>query len=140
MELKAAEISDYPGYLITPDGSVLSKKTYPELGKVEMKPCFGAGSGKIKYLLLSLVHRSGKKKTCFVHRLVADAFLPPKPFDEAVIRHLDGNVRNNHYSNLAWGSRKDDGEDESHYLLHQFDKTQVLTYHEKSSYFSSSRP
>jgi len=43
-------------------------------------------------------------KTRKVHVLVALAFIGPRPFPEAVVRHLDGNPGNNAVSNLAYGT------------------------------------
>jgi hypothetical protein len=43
-------------------------------------------------------------KTIKVHRLIALAFLGPRPFPSAVVRHLDGNPKNNSARNLAYGS------------------------------------
>lgn len=39
-----------------------------------------------------------------MHTLVALAFLGPRPEGKPHIRHLDGNARNNHVSNLAYGT------------------------------------
>jgi hypothetical protein len=44
-----------------------------------------------------------RSKKASVHRLVAIAFHGPPPPDHEV-RHLDGNPRNNTFSNLAWGT------------------------------------
>ena len=38
-----------------------------------------------------------------VHRLVASLYCPKSQQNKNVIRHLDGNPENNHYSNLRWG-------------------------------------
>lgn len=47
------------------------------------------------------------QKTRLVHQLVAEAFLPPKPFPEAEIRHKDGNHLNNRADNLEWGTKSE---------------------------------
>lgn len=42
-----------------------------------------------------------------IHRLVAEAFLGPRPSEETVIRHLNGNPTDNRLENLAYGTQKD---------------------------------
>lgn len=38
----------------------------------------------------------------YVHRLVAQAFLPQKSDEKTEINHIDGDNGNNHYTNLEW--------------------------------------
>lgn len=40
-------------------------------------------------------------------RLILEAFVCAPPFPDAKARHLDDDRRNNHLTNLAWGSQKD---------------------------------
>lgn len=47
---------------------------------------------------------SGKQKSFYVHRLVAEAFIP-NPDDKPNVRHKDGNNTNNHVDNLKWTDR-----------------------------------
>lgn len=42
-----------------------------------------------------------------IHVLVMEAFGPPKPFEGAVVRHLNDNKLHNVIGNLAWGSKSD---------------------------------
>jgi hypothetical protein len=42
-----------------------------------------------------------------VHQLVCEAFHGPKPFDGAVVIHLDENALNNRPENLRWGTQKE---------------------------------
>lgn len=60
---------------------------------------------------------------CFkIHRLVAEAFLEPPDEDlvsrcskqgygNVIVRHRDNNKKNNHYSNLSWGTYQDNTND-----------------------------
>lgn len=54
------------------------------------------------YYVLSLQCEDKKGLTVAVHRLVAYTFLGEPPIDKNVVNHLDGNKRNNHYTNLEW--------------------------------------
>lgn len=46
-----------------------------------------------------------KNKSYYISRIVAEAFVPnDNPKDNIVVRHLDDNPHNNHYSNLKWGT------------------------------------
>jgi len=51
------------------------------------------------------LHDKGKKRQTTVHRLVAEAFLPP-PAKETV-NHIDGVKTNNHISNLEWATQQE---------------------------------
>lgn len=42
-----------------------------------------------------------------VHKLVCEAFHGPKPFDGAVVIHIDENALNNRPENLKWGTMKE---------------------------------
>ncbi len=46
----------------------------------------------------------------YVHRLVAEAFLPPCPVGKTTVNHKDGRKRNNVVDNLEWASRKEQSE------------------------------
>jgi len=57
------------------------------------------------YLKLSFAKES-KKKTFFVHRLVAIAFIP-NPLNLPEVNHKDWNKLNCHKDNLEWSTRSD---------------------------------
>lgn len=83
-------------YFVTEDGRVLSNKS----GK--MKELKYLTKGHQGYLKVRLYNGKGSEwKDFFVHRLVAEAFIP-NPNNLPVINHKDENPANNHVSNLEW--------------------------------------
>lgn len=69
-----------------------------EIGKV-MKPYIRADG----YPMFILRHENASHHRK-AHQLVMEAFGPERPSDSHEIRHLDGDPKNNHASNLAWGT------------------------------------
>lgn len=61
------------------------------------------------------VHIKGKNYS--VSREVAKAFVP-NPDNHPIVRHFDGNQRNNYYTNLVWGTQKDNTEDALRHRTH----------------------
>lgn len=65
-----------------------------------MKPSLGA-NGDYRVNLC----KNGKAKTVYIHRLVAEAFIPnPNNYNE--VNHIDENKTNNTIENLEWASHK----------------------------------
>ena len=59
------------------------------------------------YLMLPAPTGSSKKFVrCYIHRLMAEAFIP-NPEGFPVVMHLDDNVKNFSLSNLKWGTQKE---------------------------------
>ena len=54
-----------------------------------------------KYCGISYI--DGRHITKRVHRLVAEAFIP-NPYNLPIVMHVDNNKKNNHVSNLKWGT------------------------------------
>ena len=92
------EPKPYPednNYLIYPDGRIWSKKSNKFLSPAKV------GRG---YLQVNLTI-NGKKSNYYVHRLVAEAFIP-NPNNYPQVNHIDENKENNNYYNLEWVTSK----------------------------------
>lgn len=57
------------------------------------------------------------QKSLYVHKLVAKLFIGERP-SGLVIRHLDGNRLNNHVSNLAYGTPRENYDDTVKHKVH----------------------
>lgn len=89
------EIEEFGGkYFITDSGTVLNQELKP------LKPHVNPKTGYCQQLL----RKDGRSVMRYVHRLVAEAFLP-KPSVLCEVNHIDGNKQNNAASNLEWVSR-----------------------------------
>lgn len=54
--------------------------------------------------------RDGVREQCYIHHLVAESFLGPRP-DGLQVCHEDGNPKNTHYSNLRYDTPKGNASD-----------------------------
>ena len=101
------EFSSLPGYLISSTGEVISyAHNWRGYGARILKQDLNShGYPRVRLVV------GGKRKSFLVHKLVAEAFLPPRPSEYHEIRHLDGNKQNNSITNLAWGTRKENAAD-----------------------------
>lgn len=61
------------------------------------------------HLVVSLT-QSPRRESWYVHRLVADAFLP-NPENHPLVLHGDDDPNNNEVNNLRWGTYKDNAQD-----------------------------
>lgn len=73
---------------------------------IRLNPSVGARG----YLLVNLYSEVQPPKSYRVHRLILETFVGPCPVGMEG-RHLDGNKQNNHLTNLAWGTPKENGKD-----------------------------
>ena len=81
---------------ISDHGRIRSFKTGRQGGKII------GGSWLSDYNILVLRKKDNKRKTLFIHKLVAEYFLDkPKDATDFIV-HLDYNRKNNHYTNLKW--------------------------------------
>lgn len=100
-------ITNFENYSISTLGKVINNNTK----KVKKPTDNYSGKG---YLCVDL-HNNGKRKRFYVHRLVADAFIP-NPENKPYINHKDGNPKNNRVENLEWCTPRENVEHASKVL------------------------
>ena len=87
------KINNYQNYLISKQGQVYSTKT----NKIKI-----AETNQNGYCRIELLNDVGKKKF-YIHRLVAEAYIP-NPNNYNQVNHKDLNKHNNNLENLEWCS------------------------------------
>lgn len=100
--LADAPVPGWPGYFVTPNGAVMSRKVRPTRLRQYVN-----GYG---YTWVNLKDGQ-RRRSAFVHVLILEAFVGPRPEDGHHARHLDGDQTNNTLGNLAWGSAEENGQD-----------------------------
>jgi hypothetical protein len=98
----------FPDYEVSEDGSVRRTVTSQtrkagSLPKGEITP----RGGYRRYTL----RKAGSPKKAWAHRLVAEAFIGPRPSERHFIAHNDGRPLNNHFTNLRWATAKENAAD-----------------------------
>lgn len=87
-------IEEFPNYIINDYGTIFKihgKKSYRI-----MRP----KKDKDGYLYIGLRNKSGRYFRR-IHQLVAKAYIN-NPNNESIVNHIDGNIENNHFTNLEW--------------------------------------
>lgn len=96
------EIKGYEGlYAIDENGNVWSLVHNSSRRKKKLKPYVNTGG----YLRVNLYDESGIVKKHYVHRLVAQAFLP-NPEGLPAVNHISANKKDNSVGNLEWCDAK----------------------------------
>lgn len=85
-------IKEYDDYEVSSLGRIRNKKTNNILK--------GLDNG-LGYKRVFLAHPTKKKKFMYIHRIVADAFIPNKS-NKPCINHIDNNPNNNAVDNPEW--------------------------------------
>lgn len=110
-------VSGYEGlYSISNLGNLRSeeKKVFRRNGIVCNQPqqLMHPSSGKSKYLTVRLKGTDGAYLTHYVHTLVLENFVSPRP-DGMEACHCDGNRQNNAATNLRWDTRSGNHKDKN---------------------------
>lgn len=90
------KIKEYEDYEITRDGRVYNTKRNKE---IIPRP------NPKGYLKIRL-NKDGKRYSFFIHRLVAQHYIP-NPENKPTVNHIDHNVSNNNVENLEWSTHKE---------------------------------
>lgn len=101
MDEEWAFISGHPSYKISNRGRVWS-----DISRKFMTPTPNTKSGHLEISLKD----TGSRERAYIHRLVAESFVPNTD-NQPVVRHLDDDPENNHVKNLAWGTQADNVRD-----------------------------
>lgn len=104
----------FPGYQVSSHGRVMSyRQTKPKV--------LAASKTTNGYVKFRLVSPNGIR-TVMAHKLVAEAFIGPRPSDKPHIRHLDGNRENNSTENITYGSVRENQLDSIEHGTHYSSK------------------
>lgn len=96
MKEEIKSIEGFENYLVSSMGKIYNAKT-----NQEKKPTPN-NNGYLRVFL----HKSKNNYTRYVHRLVAQAFIP-NPENKKTVNHKDGNKQNNRVDNLEWSTYKE---------------------------------
>ena len=101
------EIPGYPGYHATEDGDIIHVDPTTEIDEHTTAHYIKEHKGdRHGHLNVRIKGNRGTAKEPYIHRLVADVYIP-NPNDLPVVRHLDNDPTNNSVDNLARGTQKD---------------------------------
>jgi hypothetical protein len=98
------DVPEWPEYQVSSCGDV--RRATPATGAVVGRILKQQKNKKTGYLSVCL-SRYPHLVRVDVHRLVALAFLGPKPSDAHLVAHNDGSRTNNHVSNIRWATQSE---------------------------------
>lgn len=98
ISLDYSEIHTDEKFEISNYGRIKSFRTSRKGGKIIK------GSSLTGYNILVVKLKTEKKKTYFIHKVVADYFINNKPDDAIYVIHKDYDRSNNYFENLKWSN------------------------------------
>lgn len=104
------EVPGYPGYVAGSNGSVWSCWTFQGVTAPDRQwRCLKPKIHRKGYHRVSL-RRDGRGRLMFVHAIVLESFVGPRPPD-LECRHRDRDPSNNSIGNILWGTREENYSD-----------------------------
>lgn len=97
--MQVKEIIKDSGYYVTDTGNVITTNYCKGTITKILKPRITNSGYKAIYI-------SKYKKAYYIHRLVAEAFIP-NPYNKKQVNHKDLNKMNNHVNNLEWVNQEE---------------------------------
>ena len=103
-------IDGFPGYCIERDGTIWSYKTRSSNGHLARNPRKLHPCADAKGYLVVCITKSKKSVRKYVHRLIAEAFIP-NPRNLPHVLHNDDVKTHNSLGNIRWGNNSDNMKD-----------------------------
>lgn len=94
-----------PGYAPLPNGGFRAYFPKPICGQVARAD--KAAKHVYRHVMVKRYGDGPRQAPRKVHQLVCEAFHGPKPFEKAVVIHLDEDALNNRPENLKWGTQRE---------------------------------
>lgn len=113
------KIEGYDDYYISDHGRVMSTK----FNKIRYLTSCPSTHGYLKVMLC----KNGIVKTKFIHRLIAEYFIP-NPNNLPQVDHIDGNRQNNNINNLRWVTNQQNHFNETKAKGYTWDKKRKKWY------------
>lgn len=86
------------------------------------------------YLRVYLKHEEGKLKHLYIHRLVAQVFLP-NPDNKQTVDHKDGDRQNNHVLNLRWATHLEQGRNKDYLQKEEHNRGRIILQYDLDGTF-----